>query len=527
MSTETEEVITVEKAGREDIPDVCLILEGSYPYVQDESSDWTHALICSLPDFKFHLYLLLTPGIPKKNAYRVPENVVGRTEHMIGELPPGVHKIKHMHNFPARLEEPLQNLQHRKGGLEDVKKLLEALTPHRDKLGRHILLDAWKSWNMLLHMYQAAQPKASFSAYFRSWRTMAGDLYSVLLGPLPKAGVYHAASTGYAGLFLARTALETGRPALLTEYGVYADERRVETAMAELLYDIQSDNPADENLSELPRDLWVRTFSSYARACYQSCAEIITRFEANQASQLKDDAPAGKLRVIPNGIDRERFSALEQRNEGRPPTVALIGPVAPIKDIKTFIRSVDVLRRLTPELSAWVLGPAGEDPEYFEECLQLAYSLNLEGVLKFKDRVNVEKYPAMIDVVVLTSISEAQPSVILEAGAAGVPCVATDVGCCRELIMGAGTEEPKLGPGGGITPLADPVATAQACFKLIDDKARHKRCSQALKTRVERYYSKKDHDRAYRELYHFYLKQPTSPQGAFERWPGLDLTYVS
>ena len=48
--------------------------------------------------------------------------------------------------------------------------------------------------------------------------------------------------------------------------------------------------------------------------------------------------------------------------------------------------------------------------------------------------MDVKQIYPRIDVLVLTSISEGLPLVILEAAAAGVPLVSTDVGACRELL---------------------------------------------------------------------------------------------
>lgn len=511
----------------EETADICLILEGCYPYVPGGVSSWTQSLIKSLPDKTFHLYLFLAPSMPEEDAYDVPDNVIGRTERMLQALPSGARKVPKTKTFLDKLEQPLINLQHRKGGLDDIKRILEEVDPFRDKLGRHLLLNTKHSWEKLLRMYYLAQPKTSFLDYFWSWRAMTAGLYSVLLGPMPKAKVYHAISTGYAGLLLARAALETNRPALLTEHGIYTNERRIEIAMADWLYEVQANNLSIENPSEQLRDMWVRTFISYSRACYEASAEIITLYEGNQAFQLKDDAPAEKLRVIPNGINYELFSGIEPSQEERPPTVALIGRVVPIKDIKTFIRSADQLRKRIPDVRVWLLGPFGEEPEYHEECVQLVKFLKLEETFFFKGRVNLVEYLGHVDVLVLTSISEAQPLVILEAGAAGIPSVATDVGSCRELIMGMRNEEPKLGPGGAVTPLADPTATANACYRLLADNVWRARCAHAIKTRVERYYNKRDQDRSYRELYEHYIPQPDSPQGAFERWPGLDFSFES
>ncbi len=114
-----------------------------------------------------------------------------------------------------------------------------------------------------------------------------------------------------------------------------------------------------------------------------------------------------------------------------------------------------------------------------------------------------------IDILVLTSISEGMPLVILEGGAAGIPTVATNVGACRELIMGRGDEEPALGPGGVITPLSNPRATAEACVRLLTEPDWYRQCAETIRTRVERYYDKLDQDRRYRGLYEECRSLPT------------------
>ena len=108
--------------------------------------------------------------------------------------------------------------------------------------------------------------------------------------------------------------------------------------------------------------------------------------------------------------------------------------MVPIKDIKTYIKAVHILKQSLPDLRAYMLGPAEEDPAYARECRALAEHLQLEDTLIFTGSVDVRDYFGIIDVLALTSLSEAQPLVILEAGAAGIPSVATDVGACREMI---------------------------------------------------------------------------------------------
>ena len=52
--------------------DVCLILEGTYPFVAGGVSSWTHDLIRGLPEIRFHLLTLLAPTATSLGATRSP-----------------------------------------------------------------------------------------------------------------------------------------------------------------------------------------------------------------------------------------------------------------------------------------------------------------------------------------------------------------------------------------------------------------------------------------------------------------------
>ncbi|MEZ5398550.1 MAG: GT4 family glycosyltransferase PelF [Bryobacteraceae bacterium] len=505
--------------------DICLILEGTYPYVTGGVSSWVHDLIHSQPGLTFDIVAIIPLGSRTESRYTLPPNVRGVTDIVLQQVPSGDSPGRWiperwlpgrsrgfagaLERFFGAVEGPLERLQ-RGGGLAELAEILGAMAPLRGRLGSLSLLDSEQALALEARLYQRTMPQASFLQHFWGWRALLGGLYSMLLPELPRARAYHTICTGYAGVLAARAHLETGRPCLLTEHGIYMNERRVEIAMANWLHDAGAGRLTLENAIGNVRDLWIGMFSGYARACYEASARIITLYEGNQPLQRADGADPARMTVIPNGIHLADVPAVKPREERRP-TIALIGRVVPIKDIKTFIRACEQLREVVPALRAWILGPTDEDPEYDAQCRAMVRYLELEDTVQFMGRVKLNDYLPEIDVLVLTSISEAQPLVILEAGAWGIPTVATNVGSCEEMILGSAREQPALGPGGIVTPLADPAATASAIERLLTDRAFHTRCGRTIRARLGRYYNKATLDAAYSRLYRETIDLPDAP----------------
>ncbi len=494
--------------------DVCLVLEGTYPYVMGGVSNWANDLLHGQQDLTFHLVCLMPKNADLTPRYQVPPNVTGITHVEVGGLSKGPARTPRAQHLFERLEAPLSKLQFN-GGLRDLAEVMSLLSPLRGQLGRTVLLDSPEAWDLLLRMYHATHRESAFLDYFWTWRTILASLYSILLVPMPPARVYHPLCTGYAGLFAARAHLETGRPLLLTEHGIYTNERRIEIALAEWLYQAPASGLSTDKAARDLKDIWVDAFTCYSRACYEAASRIVTLYAGNQLLQIEDGADPERLEIIPNGVDYDCLSKAGAGRGTHPPTVALIGRVVPIKDIKTYIRAVAILRAIIPEVRALLLGPTDEDPQYYAECLALVDHLGIQGCFTFVGRVSIADHLGGLDVIVLTSISEAQPLVILEAGSAGVPCVATDVGACREMIHGDGRESEPLGAGGEVVPLSNPTATAQAIARLLTDRTYWESASRAIRERVRLYYNKPALDRAYRELYDYWRSvKPLDQKGA-------------
>ena len=480
--------------------DVCLLLEGTYPYISGGVSTWTHDLIRSHSDLKFALVSIAAATIPPRQAFELPPNVVDWRTIRVGALPKGMQRFQGSNTLPLKLAPALSRFL-AQGRAQDFRELNALLAPVRGAAGADTLLNSPEAWQTLTAMYEESFHTTSFLDYFWTWRALVTGLYSVLLADLPQAKTYHAISTGYAGLLAARASLETGSPSLITEHGIYTNERRIEIALAEWLHDPGALSLGDASEQGGLKALWTSAFAAYSRTAYEAAFRITTLYRGNQDMQKRDGAPASKLAIIPNGIDAERFSKIKKSSTQRRPCVALIGRVVPIKDIKTYIRAVRVLADSIPDIDALILGPDDEDADYARECKQMVEQLGLKGNITFTGRVKLDEFLHRIDLNVLTSVSEAQPLVVLEAGAAGIPSVSTDVGCCRELLLGTPDEAPRLGEGGIITPLANPTAIATAMHALLSNPARLATAGDNMKKRVDAYYNKLVIDRHYRKLY--------------------------
>ena len=198
----------------------------------------------------------------------------------------------------------------------------------------------------------------------------------------------------------------------------------------------------------------------------------------------------------------ERFVPLrEKRPAVPPPILCLIGRVVPIKDVKTFIRAMQTVVNRIPQAQGWIMGPEDEDPQYTEECHYLTDSLGLTQNVKFLGFQNITNILPQIGLLILSSISEAMPLVLLEGFAAGVPAVTTDVGSCSGLIYGNSPQDKAIGAAGRVVHIAAPQALAEAALDLLSQQAKWQAAQQAGIQRVEAYYTKAQMVAQYRQVY--------------------------
>jgi len=488
--------------------DIALLLEGTYPFIRGGVSSWVHQVITGMPEYTFALIFL--GGDPKhygKQQYTLPDNVTHLECHYLMDIQ-AVGKPRPRRGNKAAFE--AQKCLHAqfKASADvppDILHKVFADLGQKQGISREDFLYSEESWEMIDENYRKYCTEPSFVDYFWSIRIMHSPLFQLaeIARKMPPVRMLHSISTGYAGLLGAIASEQRGIPLALSEHGIYTKERKIDLSQADWIHDPTDlvSGTLNEQLGYIRR-LWIRFFEALGRLAYQQADPIVSLYQGNQARQLQDGAPADRTCIIPNGIDPARFDAARQaRADSIPKVLGLVGRVVPIKDIKTFIRAMRSVSEVIPDVEGWIVGPEDEDEAYVRECKELVASLDLTERVKFLGFQNVNDILQQLGLMVLTSISEALPLVILEAHAAGLPCLATDVGACRELLEGASDADRALGVSGAVVPIADPEATAREAVRLLSNPDQWRKAQQAGLERVQTFYTLDSMFSAYRSIY--------------------------
>lgn len=177
----------------------------------------------------------------------------------------------------------------------------------------------------------------------------------------------------------------------------------------------------------------------------------------------------GRTVVITNAIDVG--AAPQAQLAGDPPRILTVGRLAAPKDPLTLVRALPALRPREYSL-AFVGG--GRDQPLVEQAVRergVAGRVTLLG-----ERHDVPELLESADIFVLASRSEGAPLSVLEAMAAGLPVVASDVGGVAELVADGET--------GLLVPAGDAAALAGALARLLDDPGLRRRMGAAARARA-------------------------------------------
>lgn len=228
-----------------------------------------------------------------------------------------------------------------------------------------------------------------------------------------------------------------------------------------------------------PRLEWL-----YRRALARTDAVAAVCAAASTDAVALGIVPARKARVVPNGIPVARFAPRNPVMHARlceqlgvPAHSRLIGTVGRLTPIKDQALLIAAFARLRASLPTAVLVLVGDGPARasLEQCAReagVAAQVHFLG-----DRGDVRELLQGFDLFALSSQSEAYSMALLEAAAAALPVVATDVGGNREIVQDGST--------GTLVPAQDAVAFAAAMRDLLGDEARLAACGQAAQAWVQ------------------------------------------
>lgn len=232
-----------------------------------------------------------------------------------------------------------------------------------------------------------------------------------LLSQIPeqRSDLIHILNTGLAGLAGLALSKRDNLPLILTEHGVYWKEIELGADALECGFKIPS-LPSERQFAAL-------FFQNIAREVYQNSIKTVSVSEYNQKFQTRLGAKNSVY--IPNGVP---FSMVESVPRFQPvfsdPVIGWVGRCAHLKNPHRFLDLAEVWS----DKKGWnphflmILADAGESDLNTEIKSRLSQIHSITAVWNQPARHYFDK----MDALCLTSISEAQPLVMLEAMARGV-----------------------------------------------------------------------------------------------------------
>jgi glycosyltransferase involved in cell wall biosynthesis len=249
------------------------------------------------------------------------------------------------------------------------------------------------------------------------------------------------------------------------------------------------------------------TSATWKVRCYEKLDKIVLpRLDAvvcvskAQADKVRSaGVPDAKIAIIQNAVGAEAFVEpnAEKRDEmarwfAQPPRwlIGAAGRFSPEKGFAVFVEAAALIAAQRPE-AGFVLfgdGPLRADLERLIAQRGLQGQFVLAGF-----RNDLSRFLPNLDVAVMSSHTEGLPVILLEAGAAGVPSVATAVGGIPEVLDD--------GQNGYLVPAGDSSALAQRIVALLDNEPQRLAMGRAARDRVRHDFSFTAMSRQYYELF--------------------------
>jgi glycosyltransferase involved in cell wall biosynthesis len=194
---------------------------------------------------------------------------------------------------------------------------------------------------------------------------------------------------------------------------------------------------------------------------------------ARDAYRAMVGSPGGIVRVVPNGISAAEMAPIEPDADAA--DIVSVGEFRHIKGTDVLIEAVAELHRSGRHVSLAVAGDGEEGPALREQVSRLGLTDNI----RFLGHVQARKAFSQGGLLVVPSRADSLPYVVIEAGGARIPIIASRVGGIPEI----------LGQDGNLIPPEDPVRLAAAIAAALDDPAAARASAERLAARVRELFS--------------------------------------
>lgn len=202
-----------------------------------------------------------------------------------------------------------------------------------------------------------------------------------------------------------------------------------------------------------------------------------------------------KVRRIWNGVDTELYRPPDRIVAE--PVIGTVARLSPEKDQRTLLTAFKLVRAELPDARLVLVGDGSEAAD----LARMARDLGISDQVDFLGpRSDVSEILHTFSVFTLTSTTEGISMTVLEAMAAGLPIVATDVGGNREIVA-----PPACGL---IVPPGDPEALSRAYLELLADAQRRGQIGRNARRRAVEHFSLNQMIAEYAKVYSDVLNHP-------------------
>lgn len=195
----------------------------------------------------------------------------------------------------------------------------------------------------------------------------------------------------------------------------------------------------------------------------------------SHAMLAQAEAAGIAARYVPLGVAIDRWPSLppRRRQTGAPLRLLHVASLNRVKDQTTLLTAASFLAREGVRFEMDVVGcdTLGGEMQRLAAGLGIGSSVRFRG---FVPHHELRRYYERADILVLSSIHDCAPVVVLEAAVAGVPCVGTCVGHVADFAPGAALA----------VPVQDPAALAREISRVAADEAYRLELADAAQRRA-------------------------------------------